>query len=107
VVWCPNEISATICYMSATSTATSIIAQRDLRNRSSEVLRRAKSGETFVVTTHGEQVADLAPLHLSSHQATSRLPVRPAIRRGGWDKLPLVDSPMSSQDILDDLRGER
>ena len=84
-----------------------MIAQRDLRNRSSEVLRRARSGETFVVTTRGEQVAILAPLSFVAQQTSSRLPARPAKRHGGWDELPLADCPTPSQTILDDLRGER
>jgi prevent-host-death family protein len=38
------------------------IAQRELRNRSGEVLRRAEQGETFTVTVSGRAVAQLGPL---------------------------------------------
>ncbi len=37
------------------------IAQRELRNRSSEILRAAEAGETFVITVNGRPVATLGP----------------------------------------------
>jgi len=37
------------------------IAQRTLRNESSEILRRAEAGERFVITVHGRPVAALGP----------------------------------------------
>jgi prevent-host-death family protein len=37
------------------------IAQRDLRNESGAVLRRAEAGERFVITVHGRPVAVLGP----------------------------------------------
>lgn len=39
-----------------------IIAQRDLRNDVSAILRRVVAGESFTVTVHGEAVAELGPL---------------------------------------------
>jgi prevent-host-death family protein len=38
------------------------IAQRDLRNRSGEVLREAERGTQFVVTVDGRAVAQLGPV---------------------------------------------
>ncbi len=38
-----------------------IIAQRELRNRSGEVLRQAERGETFLITVGGRPVATLGP----------------------------------------------
>jgi prevent-host-death family protein len=38
------------------------IAQRDLRNRSAEILRKAERGEVFVVTVDGRPVAQLGPM---------------------------------------------
>jgi prevent-host-death family protein len=38
------------------------IPQRELRNQSGEVLRRAAAGEVFVVTVEGCPVARLSPL---------------------------------------------
>ncbi len=37
------------------------IAQRDLRNGISDILRRAEAGERFVVTVGGRPVAELGP----------------------------------------------
>ena len=37
------------------------IAHRDLRNRSSEILRAVSEGESFEITNHGEVVAILSP----------------------------------------------
>lgn len=37
------------------------IAQRELRNRSGEILRQAESGEHFVITVEGRPVALLSP----------------------------------------------
>jgi prevent-host-death family protein len=37
------------------------IAQRELRNRVSDVLRRAEQGEQFLITVDGRPVAELGP----------------------------------------------
>lgn len=37
------------------------IAQRELRNQISEILRRAEAGERFTVTVSGRPVAELGP----------------------------------------------
>ena len=39
------------------------IAQRELRNQVSEVLRRVEAGETLTVTVAGRPVAELGPAH--------------------------------------------
>lgn len=39
------------------------IAQKELRNNVSEVLRRAEAGETITVTVAGRPVAELGPVH--------------------------------------------
>jgi prevent-host-death family protein len=38
------------------------IAQRDLRNRSGEILREAERGTSFIVTVDGRPVAQLGPI---------------------------------------------
>ncbi|NBC95800.1 MAG: hypothetical protein GVY27_05545 [Deinococcus-Thermus bacterium] len=38
------------------------LTQRELRNRSGEIMRRLDAGERFVVTRDGTPVASLAPL---------------------------------------------
>ena len=41
----------------------SAIAQKELRNNVSEVLRRAEAGEILTVTVAGRPVAELGPVH--------------------------------------------
>jgi prevent-host-death family protein len=48
---------------SATIGRVSHIAQKELRNHVSEVLRRAEAGETLTVTVAGRPVAELGPVH--------------------------------------------
>jgi prevent-host-death family protein len=79
------------------------IAHRDLRNRSSEILRAVAAGESFEITNHGEVVAILLPPRARRRP----LKVKRATRVGGWADIPRYASEESSQDILDDLRGER
>lgn len=45
----------------ATLSPVKTIAQRELRNRISEILREAEAGERFVVTVSGRPVAELGP----------------------------------------------
>ncbi|WP_284249209.1 type II toxin-antitoxin system Phd/YefM family antitoxin [Litorihabitans aurantiacus] len=80
------------------------ISHRELRNNSSDVLRRVREGEAFEATDHGVAVARLAPL------GAPELPfpvTRPARRRGGWTALPTVDLPRSVSDVVDDERDDR
>ncbi|HLL87574.1 MAG TPA: type II toxin-antitoxin system prevent-host-death family antitoxin [Thermoleophilaceae bacterium] len=66
------------------------IAQRDLRNGISDVLRRAEAGERFVVTVGGRPVAELGP-----HERR---------RWVGRERLrELMNSPAPTE-LLDDLR---
>lgn len=48
------------------------IAQRDLRNESAKVIEAVAAGETFVVTRHGEPVAELRPLRAGRRAFVSR-----------------------------------
>ncbi len=77
------------------------IPHRELRNRSSEILRAVAAGESFEITNHGEVVAVLSP--------PDKQPLRiiPATIVGRWDEIEPVAIDESIQDILDDLRGDR
>lgn len=46
------------------------IAQRELRNDVSAILRRAEAGETFAITVNGRRVAQLGPLTEQRRRAT-------------------------------------
>lgn len=68
---------------------------RELKNRLSEYLRKAKAGEEIVVTSHGEAVARLLAPRLrrrgaaAEEQAISLLRSQPWIRPGKAGKLRL------------------
>ena len=66
------------------------IAQRDLRNGISDILRRAEAGERFLVTVGGRPVAELGP------HARRRWVPREELRE-------LMQTPAPSG-MLDDLR---
>jgi prevent-host-death family protein len=48
-----------------------VIAQRELRNQISAILKRAEQGEHFTVTVGGRPVAELAPLPLAHTPAAA------------------------------------
>lgn len=78
------------------------IPHRELRNRSSEILRAVAAGESFEITNHGKVVAVLSP-----PGSQRRLLVRAATKQGGWGDLPCFTTDETVQQILDDLRGDR
>ena len=59
------------------------IAQRELRNRSGEVLREVERGEQFTITVGGRPVAQLVPLQ--RRQWVPKAEVIRLIRAGGPD----------------------
>jgi len=77
------------------------IPHRELRNRSSEVLRAVAAGESYEITNHGEVVAVLCP------PGTRPLRIRPATAPRNFSALPLATSSRPSQELLDELREER
>jgi prevent-host-death family protein len=59
------------------------IAQRELRNRSGEVLREVERGEEFLVTVGGRPVAELAPYR--RRRWVPRAEVAAVLRTGASD----------------------
>ena len=80
------------------------ISHRDLRNRSSEILRSVQAGSAYEVTNNGELVGLVLPVERDPGAA---LRIRPANRRGGFIGLPRVRLESRVTDALDDLRGQR
>ena len=85
------------------------ITHRELRNQSSEVLRSVSGGEVIEVTNHGEVAAVLVPPSLTNFE---RLVAAGKVRepRGKPVDLRLIrrsSIPVSSQEIIADVRGER
>ena len=84
----------------------STIPHRELRNNSTEILRRVEAGEAFAITNHGRMVARLVPYTASlvdvlrdSGRITESTPV-------DLDSLPIARG-LDSREVLEDLRGER
>lgn len=80
------------------------IPHRELRNNSSAILREVQAGKSFDITNHGEVVARLVP---PTEQSLPPLKVRKARIRGGFSKLPRVKIDRPTQEIIDELRGDR
>jgi len=77
------------------------IAHRELRNNSSDILRRAEAGESFEITNHGHVVAILGPVGAASRPVNSRKP-----RGGRFSELEPVELDHPIQETLDYLRGD-
>ena len=86
------------------------ISHRELRNNSSEILRAVSAGETIEVTNHGEVAAVLVPPGLTIYE---RLIIAGKIREPRPERavdlrsIPRVTAPVSSSEIIADVRGER
>jgi len=80
------------------------IAHRELRNNSSDVLRRAQSGELFEITNHGQVVAQLGPVGSGSR---NRVTGRERSEGSRFSSLKPVKLDHPIQETLDDLRGDR
>ncbi len=84
------------------------IPHRELRNNSSAVLARVRSGESLAVTNHGVVTAILSPpggSELSRLEAAGQ--VRgPRIAAPDFASIPRARG-VGSREILADLRGER
>lgn len=85
-----------------------MISQRELRNDSGRVLREVESGREFTVTRRGAPVARIVPLGESgAEKPRGGLRSRPARRPPVFSVEELVVAGVSSEQILDELRGER
>lgn len=84
------------------------IPHRELRNNSSKVLARVKAGETIAVSNHGEIAAVLVPPGTTEYdQMISAGLITPAASPGNARGIRRSQSPLSSDEVLDDLRDDR
>lgn len=91
---------ATVCYMNR-------ITHREMRNNSGEILRRVAAGESIEVTNNGRVAAVLVPPRRDTlEDLVARGEVRPARAPiSTLASIEPVDSPVSTKEILDDLKG--
>lgn len=83
----------------------STIPHRELRNHSTEILRRVEAGETFSITNNGRRVARLVPFASSPLDALRDAGRVSAARRIDLASIPAARG-VSSREVLEDLRGE-
>lgn len=86
------------------------IPHRELRNNSSKILERVKNGEIIDVTNSGEVAATLIPPSSSVLEQLIRVGrMRQAISAPPIDftAIPRVALDTSTEEILQDLRGDR
>ncbi|MGI8726067.1 MAG: type II toxin-antitoxin system Phd/YefM family antitoxin [Solirubrobacterales bacterium] len=85
---------------------------REMRQNLSRYAKRAGEGESFVITDHGRELAQLGPSP-GRASATDRLVATRGARPGSGNLLEVLDDlaeqiagPDSAQ-VLDELRGDR
>jgi prevent-host-death family protein len=88
------------------------IGIREMRQNLSRYARRAREGESFVITDRGSEVAQLVPAR-GRASAIDRLVAERGARRAQGDLLEILDvlpepipGPPTSE-VLDELRAER
>jgi prevent-host-death family protein len=79
------------------------ISQRELRNDNAAVMRGVEDGETYTVTRRGVPVARVVPIPSSPDLRCER----PATKRPTYASAPRVSYDASTEELLDDLRGDR
>lgn len=87
-------------------TAQAEITQRDLRNRSKEIMDAVQSGQAFIVTRGGHQIGELIPLR-RQRQFVSRREFA-AMSRGAADvslESFRADQDATTDQALDDPYG--
>ena len=80
------------------------IAHRELRNNSSEILRRVASGEVMEITNHGDVVAIISP---AQQERAPRVRMRKATIRGRFDEIETTPGKYTTEELMDYLRGDR
>lgn len=80
-----------------------VISQRELRNDNAKIMESVEHGETYTVTRRGVPVARLGPIAEDSGLRC----VKPAKKRLDPTELRRTTSPLSTGDVVDDLRGDR
>ena len=83
------------------------IPHRELRNRSAEILRRVREGESYTVTNNGRPVAILSPVPQSRLEGMLASGLARAAASRELPRIVRVKATVDSQTILDDLRGDR
>jgi len=87
------------------------VAVRELKDRLSELLRKAEAGEEIVVTSHGRPIARILPVEQPgpavASEALARLRAQPWLLSGDSRRISRVGEPVPAapdgQPLLSDL----
>ena len=79
-----------LCY---TADVSRTIPQRELRNQNAQVLAAVEAGATFVVTRHGEPIAELRPLKRRRSQYVPKADIAALVRTA-----PHIDATLFRRD---------
>ncbi len=88
------------------------IGIREMRQNFSRYARRARGGESFLITDRGQEVARLGPAP-SRASVIDRLVADRGARRGNGsllevlEELPVPIAGPPTSEVLDELRGDR
>lgn len=84
-----------------------VISQREMRNSSSEVLRRVEAGEELTITNRGRPVARLVPIRPSAlDELLAEGAARAALSDDPWSELPpAAPTTVTSEAVIADVRG--
>jgi prevent-host-death family protein len=108
-----NSIALTKELLEATFLIMRTVGLKTLKNKLSEYVRAAASGETVQVTDRGRVVAEIIPPSAASHPFGANPELADAVRRGWITLSPLTGgvppaSPtMAFEGLMDDLRQAR
>lgn len=91
-----------VCYIGATLERMKTVSQRELRNDSGEIMRGLTRGESYRVTSRGEQVGVLLP---ATRSAVDELTLREGTQEMTFPEGVRVTE--RTDDVLADLRGTR
>lgn len=83
------------------------VTHREMRNHSSDLLRRVQAGETIVVSNHGHPVAVIGPVSANTvDDLIERGQARPARKPvSSLAEMHRSKTAKSSSEILKDVRG--
>jgi prevent-host-death family protein len=87
------------------------VGLKTLKNKLSEYVRLAASGETVVITDRGRTVAEIVPPHRKPESVIERGIregwIRPAVRGPDWPPLPQPIPGYTLEQLLADLDEDR
>ena len=78
------------------------VTDEALRTQTPDMLKRAQSGETLTITSHGVPVAQLGPVNVNVDDFL----VQPASKTVRFSEINRVKSSIPTADVIEELRKE-